>query len=138
MIYDITDINSLPAVAKDLIQKYGNHNIWAFKGEMGMGKTTLIKQICSTVGVKNHLSSPTFSIVNEYSSDIGTIYHFDFYRIQDTNEVLDMGLYEYIDNSALCLMEWSEKIEELLQNETKITIHIYFKNNQRLLECSLN
>ena len=54
-----------------------------------------------------------------------------------TNEVLDMGLYEYIDNSALCLMEWSEKIEELLQNETKITIHIYFKNNQRLLECSL-
>jgi len=138
MIYDITDINSLPAVASDLIQKYKHLNIWAFKGEMGMGKTTLIKQICSTVGVKNHLSSPTFSIVNEYISDIGTIYHFDFYRIKDTSEVLDMGLYEYIDNSALCLMEWIEKIEELLLNETKLIIHIYFNDNKRLIKCSLS
>lgn len=135
MLFDITNIESLPNVANELIKNFGNIPIWAFKGEMGMGKTTLIKQICTHLGVNDALSSPTFSIVNEYPSKIGTIYHFDFYRVKDLEEVLDLGFYEYIDNGALCLMEWSEKIEDLLENEKKITLNLFFKNNQRFLEC---
>ena len=133
MIYDITDINSLPAVAKDLIQKYGHQNIWAFKGEMGMGKTTLIKQICSNVGVKNHLSSPTFSIVNEYSSDIGTIYHFDFYRLETTEQAFEIGAEDYFFSNSYCFIEWPEKAINLIPSDAlHIEIEILGPEHRRI------
>lgn len=86
-----------------------------FEGEMGAGKTTFIKAICREMGVSDSVSSPTFSIVNEYESRDGKrIYHFDFYRIKDESEALDIGFYEYLDSGNLCLIEWPSKIENLL------------------------
>lgn len=86
-----------------------------FEGEMGAGKTTFIKAICRELGVTDSVSSPTFSIVNEYESSNGKrIYHFDFYRIKDESEALDIGFYEYLDSGNLCLIEWPSKVENLL------------------------
>ena len=79
-------------------------------GPMGAGKTTLISSICKSLGVEEPISSPTFSLVNTYKSRDGIIYHFDFYRIQNADEALDIGLEEYLESGNLCFMEWAEKI----------------------------
>jgi tRNA threonylcarbamoyladenosine biosynthesis protein TsaE len=86
-----------------------------FEGEMGAGKTTFIKTLCKELGVTDSVSSPSFSIVNEYEKQDGKrIYHFDFYRIKDQQEALDIGFYEYLDSGNLCLIEWPSKVENLL------------------------
>ena len=92
---------------------------------MGAGKTTFTTALCKVLGVREDaVSSPTFSIVNEYRSGSGEpVYHFDFYRIEKTSEALDIGLYDYLDSGALCIMEWPENIEELLPEET-LRVHI--------------
>ncbi|MFB9080513.1 tRNA (adenosine(37)-N6)-threonylcarbamoyltransferase complex ATPase subunit type 1 TsaE [Flavobacterium procerum] len=89
-----------------------------FNGEMGVGKTTLIKQLCKTLGVKDATSSPTFSLVNEYQiPDSKKVYHFDFYRIKNETEALDMGVDDYLYSGNWCFIEWSEKIANLLPEE---------------------
>ena len=88
-------------------------------GPMGAGKTTFIKYLCEQLGVKDSTSSPTFSIVNEYDSDNGLIYHFDFYRIKDEQEAFDFGYEEYFYSGAYCFIEWPEKIPNLLPEEAK-------------------
>ena len=91
-----------------------NQRIFLFYGEMGAGKTTLIKALCAQLGVIGSTSSPTFSIVNEYSGKGSTIYHFDFYRLKNQTEALDMGYEEYFYSGDYCFIEWPEKIPDLL------------------------
>ena len=116
-------LNQLPQVATQIIEKASN-KILLFYGEMGVGKTTLIKEIVKQLEVDDVVSSPTFSLVNEYLSRKGeTIYHFDFYRIEDKNEVLDIGIDEYFDSENWCLIEWPENIKNIVPlNAVKIRL----------------
>jgi tRNA threonylcarbamoyladenosine biosynthesis protein TsaE len=108
--------------------------ILLFFGEMGAGKTTLIKEICSQLDVDDKVSSPTFSLVNEYMTKEGeSVYHFDFYRIQDEEEAMDIGFEEYIDSDKWCLIEWPQNIENLLPlNSSTIRIQILENGNRSL------
>lgn len=109
--------NQLENVANNLLQQFPEERIFCFYGEMGSGKTTLIKKICENLGVQNITSSPTFAIVNEYHGRLNSpIYHFDFYRINDIREAEDIGFQEYLYSGSYCFIEWTEKIEELLDD----------------------
>jgi tRNA threonylcarbamoyladenosine biosynthesis protein TsaE len=114
MKIEINDLSDLDEAAEDLMAFAGDHKIFAFDGEMGAGKTTFIKAICKYLGITDLVSSPTFSLVNEYESNSGPLYHFDFYRIKDPTEAYDIGYEEYFYSGSICLIEWPEKIEELL------------------------
>ena len=116
---------NLDEVAMTIIEHCKDQSLWAFYGEMGAGKTTLIKAICKQLDVRDEISSPTFSLVNEYqTSDKKKVYHFDFYRIKQIEEVYDIGYEDYFYSGAVCLMEWPEKIEELLEDEPHHKIEI--------------
>lgn len=119
------NIADLDQICEKLIEQF-HHKVILFYGEMGNGKTTLIKQLCKKLGVTEPTSSPTFSIVNEYkTNDNKTIYHFDFYRIKDETEVLDFGYEEYLYSNNFCFIEWSEKIPNMIPNNTeKVYINI--------------
>lgn len=111
-------ISDLKQIAKDVISQ-SKYKTLLFYGQMGVGKTTLIKQICKELGIDDVTHSPTFSIVNEYHSNSGeTIYHFDFYRIENEEEAYDIGIEDYFDSDAWCLIEWPENIENLLPLES--------------------
>ena len=116
----IRDLQDLDRAAREFLQAIGNNNLVAFYAPMGAGKTTFTTAICKALGVREDaVSSPTFAIVNEYRSGTGEpIYHFDFYRITKLEEALDIGLYDYLDSGALCLMEWPGNIAPLLPEET--------------------
>lgn len=118
-------IDEIPHVAA-LIFKNVSTKTFLFYGEMGVGKTTLIKQLAKQLGVKDTISSPTFSIVNEYTSLEDVIYHFDFYRIENATEALDIGVYEYFYAGKWVFVEWPEKIDELLPEKAD---KIYLSNN---------
>ncbi len=106
---DLTD------VAKVIAKHVDQYKVWLFHGEMGAGKTTLIKEVCSAIGVEDNMSSPTFSIVNEYESkDNEKIFHFDFYRIKNEAEAIDIGTEEYFYSNHPCFIEWAEKIPSLI------------------------
>lgn len=119
----IHSLEDIKRAASEFVALIGNRRIFAFYGHMGAGKTTFIKAICEELGVTDAVSSPTFAIVNEYASTMGSIYHFDFYRIKRSSEVLDLGFEDYSYSGNLCLMEWPELIEEFLPEET-IDVHI--------------
>lgn len=105
----------LEELAKKLIREAGSNRIIIFNGEMGSGKTTFIKAIGHVLGVKGGMSSPTFSIVNEYELSTGEkIYHFDFYRLKNELEAYDIGTEEYLDSGSYCLIEWPDKVRNLL------------------------
>ncbi|WP_167268751.1 tRNA (adenosine(37)-N6)-threonylcarbamoyltransferase complex ATPase subunit type 1 TsaE [Dyadobacter arcticus] len=106
-------LDELEQVAADLLEIGGQVPVWLFEGHMGAGKTTLIKALCIKLGVKSNIQSPTFSLVNEYDAGGKPIYHFDFYRIKDETEALDMGVEEYFDSGNYCFVEWPGKIEYL-------------------------
>ena len=115
----VNSLEELPRAAEEFLAKKGNSTIIALYGQMGAGKTTFTTAICNVLGVKDNVGSPTFTIVNEYRSAAGeAIYHFDFFRINRLSEAMDIGLWEYFDSGALCLIEWPEMIEELLPEET--------------------
>ena len=116
----IRDLQDLERAAKEFLQAIGNQRLVAFYAPMGAGKTTFITALCKVLGVQEDaVSSPTFAIVNEYrAADGAPIFHFDFYRIEHPEEALDIGLYDYLDSGALCLMEWPENIAALLPEET--------------------
>jgi len=103
-----------------------------FYGEMGAGKTTLIKGICAALGSSNEISSPTYALVNEYEGDNSLIYHFDLFRLKSFKEVLDIGFEEYIDSDAICLIEWPEKIESLVEHGLKIEIDKIGLNTRKI------
>jgi len=130
----IKDLNSIDAIAEEFISKIGDNKIISFNAEMGAGKTTFIKAICKVLGVTDVATSPTFSIVNEYNAPNGDlIYHFDFYRLEQPEEALDFGLYEYLDSGNLCFIEWPEMIGSLLPEnilEVSITVN---ENQERII-----
>jgi tRNA threonylcarbamoyladenosine biosynthesis protein TsaE len=105
----------LGMVARKIINTFPDSRVFAFYGAMGAGKTTLIKAVCHELGVVDVVVSPTFSLINEYSTQEGDpVYHFDFYRIQALSEAFDMGYEEYFFSGHYCFVEWPEKIEQLL------------------------
>jgi len=120
----IKDIDSISEAAKQFVDAMGDNTVFAFYGKMGAGKTTFIKAVCETLGVRDVINSPTFAIVNEYLDGQGNpIYHFDFYRIKKEQEVLDIGYEDYVYSGNVCFMEWPELIEDLLpEDAVKVTI----------------
>lgn len=119
MLLKIDSVNDLPDAADAILEALNKRSIVAFRGEMGAGKTTLIRALCDRLGVADTVTSPTFALVNAYHTEAGApIYHFDFYRINRIEEVFDFGYEEYFYSGNLCLIEWPEKIEGLLPEET--------------------
>lgn len=122
----------LCAVAKMILEKY-NSKIFLFYGEMGVGKTSFIKKFCEELRVSDTVSSPTFSIVNQYSNvNDEIIYHFDFYRTEKKEEVFDIGYEEYLFSSSYCFIEWPEKIEDLLPTNY-LKINMKLDDNNRII-----
>lgn len=116
----IKDIDDLPRAAAELLDHIGNRRIVALRGKMGAGKTTLVSAMMKQLEMDDEASSPTFAIANEYhSSKTGqTVYHFDFYRLDSPAEAFDIGIEDYWDSGNLCLMEWTENIEDILPEDT--------------------
>lgn len=133
----IDNIGQLPQVAHKLLETFGNERFFAFFGKMGVGKTTLIKEMCAALGVKDNVCSPTFAIVNEYNAKGEPVYHFDFYRLKSINEAYDIGYEEYFYSGCYCFTEWTEKITELLP-EHYVRVDITENNNIRILKANIN
>ncbi|MBO5545239.1 MAG: tRNA (adenosine(37)-N6)-threonylcarbamoyltransferase complex ATPase subunit type 1 TsaE [Bacteroidales bacterium] len=116
----IPSLSEIDAAAEEFLRRIGDRRLVAFYAPMGAGKTTFTTALCRRLGVRaDAVSSPTFAIINEYRAAEGEpVFHFDFYRINKPEEALDIGLYDYLDSGALCLMEWPENIEDLLPPET--------------------
>ena len=121
----INSTAELKTVAQQLLKFANSNTFFIFEGEMAAGKTTFIKEFCEILGVKEVVSSPTFSIVNEYEAENGLVYHFDFYRLKTVQEAYDIGYEDYFYSDSVCLIEWPSKIEELLpETYIKIVINI--------------
>ncbi len=141
MKFEIESLNKLAETASKIIKyldlkaEMTDNNCLAFYGEMGAGKTTLIKELCKLLGVSDITSSPTFSLINEYlNKENKSIFHFDFYRINTIEEAYDIGYEDYFYSNSLCFIEWPEKIESLLpENHTNIKISI-LDDNKRVVE----
>ena len=119
-IIEINSLDELDTVAEAVINSLDGRTIVAFDAPMGAGKTTLISRIAALLGAEDSVTSPTFAIVNQYEGREHTIYHFDMYRIERVEEALDFGSEEYLSSGDLCLVEWPEKIEPLLPDDTMV------------------
>ena len=119
VIIEIKDMEDLPRAAAELLDVIGGRHIVALRGEMGAGKTTLVAEMMRRLKMDGEASSPTFAIANEYhSSETGqTVYHFDFYRLESSAEAYDIGIEAYWESGNLCLMEWTENIEDILPED---------------------
>ena len=118
---EIKNLEALPEAAHSFVELMGDYTVFAFNGEMGAGKTTFIKALCEALGVEDDITnSPSFSIINEYRSDTTAelIYHFDCYRLQNEAEAEDIGVEDYFESGAVCLIEWPERILDLLPDDT--------------------
>ncbi|MBE9585611.1 tRNA (adenosine(37)-N6)-threonylcarbamoyltransferase complex ATPase subunit type 1 TsaE [Mucilaginibacter sp. JRF] len=134
MQINVLSLSGLPDAAQQIITHAGANRIFVFYGDMGAGKTTLIKELAAALGVTEAVTSPTFSIVNEYVIADGKVYHFDFYRLKTQSEALDMGYEEYFYSGNYCFIEWPEKIPDLLPaHYTRVAITA-LSDNQRQLE----
>lgn len=120
MTIRVKDLSELDSAAQKLINTLVDSRVWLFYGEMGAGKTTLIKAICKALNIEDQASSPTFSIVNEYASPQGPVFHFDFYRIRSEQEALDLGYEEYFYSGHYCFVEWPERIPSLLPDDAAV------------------
>ncbi|MCZ4409371.1 tRNA (adenosine(37)-N6)-threonylcarbamoyltransferase complex ATPase subunit type 1 TsaE [Cryomorphaceae bacterium 1068] len=134
--YIARSLKDLPTIADQLITEAGEHRLFAFYGKMGAGKTTLINSILEVLGVEESGSSPTFSLVNEYQGRVGEpVYHFDFYRIENIDEVYDIGYEDYFFSTNYCFIEWPEKVEELLPEDVvKVQIRVEGGHREILLD----
>ena len=119
-IIQIESLDELDGVAQAVIDSLNGRTVVAFDAPMGAGKTTLISRIAALLGAEDDVTSPTFAIVNQYEGTERTIYHFDMYRIERVEEALDFGSEEYLSSGELCLVEWPEKIEPLLPEDTMV------------------
>lgn len=136
MTFTVQHLNELDGVADQLLKVGQAHAVWLLDGPMGAGKTTLVKALCRRLGVINTVQSPTFSIVNEYvTADGEPIYHFDCYRLKNEAEAFDIGIEEYFDSGALCLVEWPERIVSLLPAESW-TVQIRLEGETRIIEIN--
>lgn len=125
-IYQLSEIEE---VAKEIIPLL-KHKVVLLNGQMGMGKTTLVTALIEALGISDKVSSPTFSLVNQYKNDQTTAYHFDFYRIENSEEALDFGVEEYFYSGDWCFLEWAERIEDLLPQQTS-QIEIQFEGEDK-------
>ncbi len=115
----INGLSHIEDAAREFLSKKGDTPVIALYGEMGAGKTTFTKSLCKVLGVLDGVNSPTFTLINEYrTSDGETIYHFDFYRINKLEEAFDIGFEEFVESGNLCIIEWPEKIEQILPPDT--------------------
>jgi tRNA threonylcarbamoyladenosine biosynthesis protein TsaE len=119
-------LKKLPEIAKKLIDQFPEERVFAFYGKMGAGKTTFIQSVCRALGSGDTVTSPTFALINEYDTlKRGSIFHFDFYRIKNLEEVFDLGYEDYLYSGNYCLIEWPELIETLLpENIVRVTIEV--------------
>lgn len=133
-IFLIETEDQLGGIVSELLVYMEQYRVVCFNGEMGAGKTTLIKAICRALGVEDSMSSPTFSIVNEYRDRSDqAIYHFDFYRVDNLREAWDIGVEEYFYSGDLCLIEWPERIKELIpDNHLEISIKLVGENTREI------
>ncbi len=130
----VNSLQELDAVAAEIVNIFPSKRIFLLYGEMGAGKTTLINSFCRVLKVSDNTSSPTFSIVNEYSSENGPVYHFDFYRLKHENEALDLGYEEYFYSNDYCFVEWPEKIPNLLpEDAVKLTIEVISTTRRKII-----
>jgi tRNA threonylcarbamoyladenosine biosynthesis protein TsaE len=130
----VFSLDQIQEVAEEILAQNPN-KIILFNGEMGAGKTTLIKQLCKNLGIEDATSSPTFSLVNEYqTNDNHTVYHFDFYRLNHETEALDMGVDDYLYSGNWCFIEWSEKIPSLIPKEHSVITIELLPDGKRLLK----
>ena len=134
-ILTINSLDEITEVAREFLSLMDGKKLFAFYGTMGAGKTTFIKALCEVLGVTDNVTSPTFAIVNEYETERGdVIYHFDFYRLKNLQEVRDIGFDDYLDSGNVCLMEWPEMVEELLPDEV-VKIRIEEQAGKREIIC---
>lgn len=131
-----TTIKSLSGIARELIEKFPEQRVFAFYGKMGAGKTTFIQAVCKELGSTDNVISPTFALINEYKTEtMHSIFHFDFYRIEDMEEAFDLGYEDYFYSGEYCLIEWPEKIEPLLPDDF-VEVKIEVQNNgERLISA---
>ncbi len=132
----IKSLDEIRDAANEFVAAMGDETVYAFYGEMGAGKTTFINALCKALGVEDDVTnSPSFSIINEYRSDTTAelIYHFDLYRLENLEEAFDIGVEDYFDSGALCLLEWPERVEDILPDDTvKVKIVINDDNSREL------
>lgn len=133
----VKSIDELAAAAKAFIDEIGPHRVFAFYGAMGAGKTTFIAEVCRQLGVTDDSGSPTFALLNEYEAEGGKpVYHFDFYRIDDPSEALDMGAEDYFYSGNLCFIEWPERIGTLLpEDAVEVNISVEPDGSRTILTC---
>jgi tRNA threonylcarbamoyladenosine biosynthesis protein TsaE len=136
LTFECKNLHELDKIAAELLIKLEGKTIVAVFGAMGAGKTTLIKSMCKKLGVSDPVSSPTFGLMNEYTTGTQTVYHFDFYRIKSETEAYDIGYEDFFYSGNLCFIEWPEKIKNLLPND-RAEIHIAEENGTRQIKLSL-
>jgi len=131
----ISDKKHIPSAAAKILEFTSGNRLLAFHGVMGAGKTTIIKAVCRILGAEDIVSSPTFTLVNEYrTAGGGSIYHIDFYRIRKPSEVLDFGIEEYFVSGSYCLMEWPELIGDILPEESAMIYISVGDDGQRIVD----
>ncbi len=130
----IYSLNEIESVVKQVWEKGKLHKVWAFYAGMGSGKTTFIHSLCQLLEVEDAVSSPTYAIINEYKSPIhGKIFHSDWYRLKDEEDAINAGVEDMLDSKSLCLVEWPEKAEGLLDDDAfKIYIEVINENTRKL------
>ncbi len=132
----IPSLDALDAAAEEFVALMGDETVYAFTGEMGAGKTTFINALCRALGVEDDpTGSQTFAIVNEYRSDTTAelIYHFDLYRIENLEQAFDIGVEDYLDSGALCFIEWPDRIDDILPDDTvRVNIEVLPDGGRRL------
>lgn len=132
----LSPIHELQSTAKEVLKQAANDKVFLFFGEMGAGKTTFIKAMAEVLGVRSSVSSPTFSLINEYEYPEGLVYHFDCYRLKTPTEALDFGLEEYLYSGHYCFIEWPEKIEGLWP-ERYLSVSIRATDDPEIREIQL-
>jgi len=134
----IENLNAINIAAQNFIKNVKDKKVFAFYGEMGAGKTTFIKAVCENLGVEDMINSPTFSIINEYSTtNEDTIYHMDCYRIEKESEAMNIGVTEYLYSGNYCFIEWPEKIERLLPDDVVRVKITEIENEIRVIEFGI-